>query len=166
MAYLLDANVFIKAKNDEYGFELCPGFWQWLDHANQRQAVFSIDAVRDELLGHDDELAEWARPRGDAFFLPPDELMLDQVGVLSEWVTEADRYTPAAKNDFLGKPADIYLVAHALAYEHTVVTLEQADSKKNKVKIPEVAIPHQVKCIRPYEMLRIEGAQFVLKGAA
>ena len=27
MAYLLDANVLISAKNLHYGFDFCPGFW-------------------------------------------------------------------------------------------------------------------------------------------
>lgn len=30
MAYLLDADAFIRAKNLHYGFDLCPGFWDWL----------------------------------------------------------------------------------------------------------------------------------------
>ena len=30
MAYLLDANVFIAAKNLHYGFDFCPAFWDWL----------------------------------------------------------------------------------------------------------------------------------------
>ncbi len=30
MAYLLDANVFIQAKNLHYGFDFCPGFWAGL----------------------------------------------------------------------------------------------------------------------------------------
>ena len=30
MAYLLDANVFISAKNLHYGFDFCPAFWDWL----------------------------------------------------------------------------------------------------------------------------------------
>lgn len=33
MAYLLDANVFITAKNLHYGFDFCPAFWDWLDRA-------------------------------------------------------------------------------------------------------------------------------------
>lgn len=31
MAYLLDANVFIQARNLQYGFDFCPAFWDWLD---------------------------------------------------------------------------------------------------------------------------------------
>ncbi len=30
MAYLLDADVFIRAKNLHYGFDFCPAFWEWL----------------------------------------------------------------------------------------------------------------------------------------
>ena len=30
MAYLLDANVFIQAKNLHYGLDFCPAFWEWL----------------------------------------------------------------------------------------------------------------------------------------
>jgi hypothetical protein len=32
--YLLDANVFIQAKNLHYGFDFCPGFWDWLVASN------------------------------------------------------------------------------------------------------------------------------------
>ncbi len=34
MAYLLDANTFIEAKNTYYGMDFCPAYWDWLDHAN------------------------------------------------------------------------------------------------------------------------------------
>ena len=32
--YLLDANVFIQAKNLHYGFDFCPAFWDWLVDRN------------------------------------------------------------------------------------------------------------------------------------
>lgn len=165
MAYLLDANVFIKAKNDEYGFELCPGFWAWLDQSNAAGIVFSIDAVRDELLGRGDELTDWARAKGADFFLRPDEDVVSNLQRLSAWARGAD-YTDGAKAEFLGSGADSYLLAHAMAHGHTVVTLEQVDQRKSRIKIPEAAIPHNVKCLRPYEMLRIERARFVLEEAA
>ena len=31
MVYLLDANVFIEAKNHYYRFEVCPAFWEWIE---------------------------------------------------------------------------------------------------------------------------------------
>jgi hypothetical protein len=47
-----------------YGFDFCPAFWEWLDAKNRSDTVFSIEKVRDELIGGGDELAEWARQRG------------------------------------------------------------------------------------------------------
>jgi hypothetical protein len=50
MAYLLDANVFIAAKNNHYGFDFCPAFWEWLDAANGFGTVQSVERVYDELI--------------------------------------------------------------------------------------------------------------------
>ena len=61
MAYLLDTNVFIEAKNRHYGFDFCPAFWDWIDHAHQAGTVFSIDKVAGELGAVDDELESLAR---------------------------------------------------------------------------------------------------------
>jgi hypothetical protein len=63
MMYLLDANVFIEAKNRYYGFELCPGFWDWLEVAHDGDVVVSIEKVRDELDDGADELTAWAQAR-------------------------------------------------------------------------------------------------------
>ena len=38
MAYLLDADVFIRAKNLHYGLDFCPAFWDWLDRRNEAGA--------------------------------------------------------------------------------------------------------------------------------
>ncbi len=53
MAYLLDANVFMQAKNLHYGLDFCPAFWDWLVEANAALSVFSIEKVGDEIAaGH------------------------------------------------------------------------------------------------------------------
>ena len=67
--YLLDANVFIQAKNLHYGFDFCPAFWEWLVDQNAAAIVASIEKVSDELVGGGDELADWAHARGKGFFL-------------------------------------------------------------------------------------------------
>jgi Zn-dependent peptidase ImmA (M78 family) len=69
MAYLLDANVFIAAKNLHYGFDFCPAFWDWLVAENVAGKVFSIEKVGDEVLAVADELSAWAQERGEGF--PP-----------------------------------------------------------------------------------------------
>lgn len=58
--------------------------------------------------------------------------------------------------------ADAYLVAHAHAHGHTVVTLEQPSDGVKQVKIPNACVGLGLKYINTFEMLRREGARFVL----
>ena len=67
MAYLLDADVFIQAKNLHYGLDFCPAFWECLIASNAAGRVFSIEKVGDEIAAGADELAVWAADRGAAF---------------------------------------------------------------------------------------------------
>jgi hypothetical protein len=160
MAYLLDANVFIQAKNLHYGLDFCPAFWDWLIAGNAAKRVFSIERVGDEIDAGADDLAAWAAQRGPGFFLKPDPAMLPALGSVSAWAT-AQGYEAAAVNTFL-QVADYYLVAHALAHGHTVVTHEIASTSTKRIKIPDACIGLGVKCVTPFEMLRSERARFVL----
>ena len=160
MAYLLDANVFIQAKNLHYGLDFCPAFWDWLVASNVARRVFSVERVGDELDAVDDELAEWARHRGAGFFLKVDSSVLAALGKVSEWATSKE-YEPAAVSTFL-QVADYYLVAQALTYGYTVVTHEIAANTPKRIKIPNACIDLDIKCVTPYEMLRYERARFVL----
>ncbi len=160
MRYLLDANVFISAKNLHYGMDFCPGFWDWLIAANQTGKVFSIEKVKAELEAGDDELSSWAASRGNPFFLEPDEAVLAGLARVADWVN-GNGYTPAAKNTFF-QVADYWLVAHALAKDFVVVTHERPAATPNKVKIPNVCVGLSIKVMSPFEMLRREKARFVL----
>lgn len=160
MAYLLDANVFIEAKRRHYGMDFCPAFWQWLLEQNASGRVFSIEKVGDELRAGRDELADWAAARGEAFFLPLDEPLLASLAAVAEWVSRQN-YRPAAVSAFLEDP-DYYLVAHAHAHRHIGVTHEVPSDGVRQVKIPNVCIGMKVKCMTPFEMLRLERARFVL----
>ncbi len=160
MAYLLDANVFMQAKNLHYGFDFCPAFWEWLIENNKEKLVFSIEKVGDEVNAGADELAVWASQRGPGFFLKPDAAILPALASVSTWVT-SQSYEPAAVSTFL-QLADYYIVAHALAYNHTVVTHEIIAATVKKVKIPNVCIGLNIKCMTPFEMLRNERARFIL----
>jgi hypothetical protein len=160
MPYLLDANIFIQAKNLHYGFDFCPAFWEWLDAGNQQGKVFSIEKVRDELIGGDDELAEWAKALGPDFFLPPDTEIFPSLAAVSSWAGSGG-YEPGAVSQFL-QVADYYLVAYALAHGFDVVTHEVAANSVKKIKIPNACIALRVKSMSPYEMLRTEKARFVL----
>jgi hypothetical protein len=161
MAYLLDADVFIQAKNLHYGLDFCPAFWDWLIASNTAGRVFSIEKVGDEIAAGGDELTDWAADRAATFFLKPDAAILPALGAVSNWVT-VQNYEPAAVNTFL-QVADYYLVAHALAHGHIVVTHEKAHPTARKIKIPNVCIGLKIKCVNPFEMLRLERARFILE---
>lgn len=160
MAYLLDANVFIQAKNLHYGLDFCPAFWEWLITNNAAGRVFSIQKVGDEIAAGGDDLSDWAANRGDGFFLKPDAALLPVLGTVSTWAN-GQNYEPAAVNTFL-QVADYYLVAHALAHGHTVVTHEIASASTKRIKIPNACIGLNLKFMTPYEMLRLERARFIL----
>ena len=160
MTYLLDANVFMQAKNLHYGLDFCPAFWDWLIVNNDSKRLYSIEKVGDEIDAGADELAEWAAQRGSGFFLKPDAAILPTLATVSTWAT-SQNYEPAAVNTFL-QVADYYLVAHALAHGHVVVTHEVAAYSTKKIKIPNACIGLGIKCMTPFEMLRHERARFVL----
>lgn len=162
MAYLLDANVFIMAKNLHYGLDFCPAFWTWLVDQYQAQRVFSIERVEDEVQAVADELSLWAGHRGQEFFLRPDASAFPALAAVSAWVSEQD-YDPAAVSTFL-QVADYYLVAQAQAGGYTVVTHEVPAASRRKIRIPDVCLGLGIKFTTPFEMLRRERARFVLGG--
>lgn len=163
VTYLLDTDVFIGAKNLHYGFELCPGFWEWLAKSHAAGKVFSVEKVGAELLAGDDELPQWARERGPAFFRTPQEEDNHSLAAVSAWVN--DNYNTSATALFFSG-ADYYLVAQAHAGGHKVVTHELSAPKSQQVKIPDVCAGMGIECLTPFEMLKREGARFVLERRA
>ena len=160
MAYLLDSDVFIQAKNLHYGFDFCPGFWEWIANAKQNGVVLSIDKIGNELTSGTDALADWAKSHDD-LFRKPDAALLQAMGPVSEWVT-SQSYDPSAVNTFF-QVADYYLVAYALAHGHRVATHEVPASSPKKVKIPNVCIGVGVGYMSPFEMLRVERVRLVMQ---
>lgn len=162
--YVLDTNVFIQAKNLGYEFDICPGFWNWLEISNQQRIVFSIERVRDEIRAQEDRLTEWSKDRDDTFFLKPTREVLDALTDVGDWVRRQN-YSDAAIDTFL-RGADFFLTAHALARNLSVVTHETLRQATTKIKIPTVCYGLGITCLTPYEMLRREHVRFVLEKAA
>ena len=154
MPYLLDADVFIRAKNLDYGFDFCPAFWDWLIAGNDAGRVFSIEKVGDEIQAVADDLSV-GRGAGRRV-LPP---------------ARCSGVSRPGNRQHLGQHQGIrgrgrehlpYLVAQAQAGEHTIVTHEVPSASTRKIKIPDACIGLGIKCMTPYEMLRRERARFVL----
>jgi hypothetical protein len=160
MAYLLDANVFIEAKNRHYSFDFCPAFWSWLEREHASRKVFSIPKVAEELARGADDLARWAAELSPGFFLSTGPAELIQFAKVANWVSSSGR-DPGAIARFLSG-ADAYLVAHALATGWRVVTHELASTSLKKVKVPDVCSALGVQVMSPFAMLRQERARFEL----
>jgi hypothetical protein len=162
MAYLLDANVFIQAKRLHYGLDFCPVFWEWLVTENAAGRVVSINKVSDEIEAGGDELWDWAKARGDKFFVPPHAGLPTALAQVSNWAM-GQGYEQAAVNTFL-QVADYYLIGNALSKGDVVVTHEIPSTSKKRIKIPDACLGLKVKFVTPFEMLRTSKARFVLPG--
>lgn len=165
MAYLIDTDIFIAAKNLHYGMDFCPAFWDWLIESNHAGKLLSITAVYDDLAGGEDDLATWAKARDDGFFISPVEHDLAALGQVTQWINDHQTYTPAAKQTFLGC-SDYFVVSQALAGGHTIITHEKPENSVNRIKIPSVCVALRVKYMTPWQMLRTERARFILRQAA
>lgn len=159
--YLLDADIFIQAKNLHYGFDFCPAFWDWLVAMNRVKKVASINHIKNELLAGDDELSDWAKKQGNTFFLSPDENIQPALRDVSQWTQQQD-YVSAAVSKFLNA-GDYHLVAYAKAYSWIIVTHEKAQNRSGKIKIPNACAGLGIDCVNSPEMLRKEDARFVLE---
>lgn len=160
--YVIDANVLIEAKNRYYAFDIAPGFWAWLDQAHRLSDVCSLEAVHGELIGGNDELADWARAN-TAFFRPIDQGTTQHFGDLTSWAT-SQNFTQAALAAFTGNNADYLLVAYAREHQHTVVTLERSQpNARARVLIPDACRAMGISTTDTFQMLRQTGAQLDLR---
>lgn len=162
MLFLLDSDTLIQAKNEYYGFDLCPGFWDWLDLKAGEGVVASVQPVLKELSEGNDLLKRWATERAGAFFLELDQPAVDKAQEVVAWVM-AQPFRPDAKQRFLSG-ADSLLIAYAKAHGHTVATHEvHREGERRNVKIPAVCAAFEVPCVRLVHLLREHGARFVLE---
>lgn len=160
--HLLDANVFIDAKNTYYSFETAPGFWSWLRDEHTRGTICSITAVHDELARQEDELAEWAQTLPKTFWLHEDDATLPHLQTVASWAMDpAHKYREAARTEFLAA-ADFRLVAAARAWTMPIATNEvsQPDSGR-KVKLPDACHAQNVEVTRGHILFRRLGLRLV-----
>jgi len=128
----------------------------------------SIDRVKAELAGGNDDLAEWVKNTapGDAFGSTNAADAVAWYGRVVNWVLGEPRFTPAAKHEF-AQAADPWLVAYAGAHGMTLVTQETpAPMSRNNVKIPDVCRQFGVPWQNTFEILEALGVAFTWRAAA
>lgn len=158
---LLDANVFIEAKNRYYGFDLVPAFWTWLEDEAESGEIASTDMIYDELKDGGDDLAAWVKDRRDVIFRVPSssQAVANAVGRLGTWV-QSENYKPHVLADFMDS-ADPFLVGAAIEIGSILVTQETpAGASRKKVKIPDACRHLGVDYENTFEMMRALGARF------
>lgn len=170
--YVLDANVFIEAKNRYYGFNLCPGFWKALIAEHKAGRVCSIDRVRAELVsprnvpgGESDSLSDWVKGRASKTFFKKtlDQAVIDAFQDIVVWVNSETQFTQAAKAEFAAS-ADGWLVAYAKVNGLIIATHEvYAPDAKKRVPMPNVCVEFNVDCVDTFEMLEDMKVKFILR---
>lgn len=160
MKYLLDSNTLVEAKNHYYRFSFCSGYWDWILKKNDDDILFLVDKIKTELLKGNDDLTNWIKTSPAKLCIKPHTQLPVSLGLIAKWVN-SQKFTEQAKTIFYNS-ADYYLIAYAHALSYTVVTREQSHPNSvNRVMIPDVCGAMNVKVISPFELLELEGAQFV-----
>ena len=157
--YLVDANVFIQAKNLYYRFDFCEAFWEWLYRAHKAGLVFSIKKVKKELVSGDktDPARKWAEDLPDDFFLDDvvDQDVMRTYAKVMQWASSSTHYSSQAKAEF-AKPdvADPFLIAVARRHGYEIISQEKSiPAAKRKIYLPDAANAFDVKTIFIYDML-------------
>jgi hypothetical protein len=163
MKYLFDANVFIEAKNRYYAFDICPGFWDWMDHVVKNDAG-SIGLVCEELCKGKDDLAAWANQRRNRpWFLKVDDNATQKAMQEVAVHVASGAYQPEAQAKFLSS-ADPWLIAKAQVIGAKVVTHEtESPAARKRVPIPNVCAHLKVEWVAPFDVLRSMAASFTFK---
>ena len=160
--YVVDSNVFMQAANTYYAFDLVPAFWDWLE-TRIGTDIFTITAVKEEILAQNDQLANWFASVDDPKWVLPvdDEHTQLQMPKITQHCVDYGYKLPGITKFLSG--ADPWVIACARAKGWIVVTHEESNpDTKKRVKIPDVCNNLDVQHMMAFEMLRILG--FTAKG--
>lgn len=155
MLYLLDANVFITAKNTYYPIDRVPEFWEWLIYKGEQGNVKIVQEVYDEIHGGKDDLSLWAK-EGEVL----NALLLDEDVDVNEVRNVIEQgYASNLTDDEVEKVGrDPFLIAYAKfdIDNRIVVTTEVSASSKQRAnrRIPDVCDDFNVKCIDTFGLTR------------
>lgn len=160
MKYIIDSNCFVTPHRTFCPTDVGVSFWNKLRALAKEDKICSIDKVKDELYVNSDELKGWIEFNlGDTFFLPFENVhSVQRLPLIAQWAAAHTFYNQRAKDKFLRMDrADIYLAAFASVdpKEWTVVSMEKsAPNSPGEIKLPDVCMQYNVRCIQIEEMFR------------
>lgn len=173
MAYWIDADTFITAKNSVYAFEINSSLWAWLDTQLRAKTVRSPERVYREIMAfkRDDLLKKWVSARkGGGLCIEPDKRVSECLTKIADHLYTANlpnaktkkpqlRYK-AAQAEVFGRGADAFVIAHAMADGGTVVTFESdKHPDAQRIRIPDICAHFDVPCINLRQLLIDLGAK-------
>ena len=150
MPHWLDSDVLINAKNDAYGFDIAPGFWEFLEEGVAEGQILLPDAVAQEIHQRDDELSDWVKGLPNGSVVIPNQDVQGAYGPIADHVQNGD-YPNKAK--FLAG-ADGWLIAHAQNDEGIVVSQETRAGAGPEAKVPDIGNHFGVNVIRRHEFMQ------------
>ena len=157
---LLDADVLIAAHRNYYAPDICPGFWDCINHHIASGRLLIIDRVLNEIK-FPPELVAWVRGLPQhALASTSAPAVTDAYSAMMDWVQNNSQFKPTAKGDFAEK-VDGWLVAYSTVNDTCVVTNEAFDLNVRKnVKLSKVCEQFGVNYQDTYAMLRWLEAHF------
>lgn len=164
--FIIDSNILIESKNIDYGFDICPGFWELMEKGFREGIVISHAKVYQELKRRRDDLWDWASALPKECF--PKETV-EEFAVyrkLCEWARNGIFKQAAIDRFCEADYADPWICAKAKVKGLTLVTQEVSEPYSRKdVKLPDACNSVGVSYCNKYELLRALRARFVLDGA-
>ena len=163
MAYLLNKDVFLQAQNMHYKMSFCPAFWRWLVETNKKQLLFTIDKVINGIEEDEEqqEFNSWILKHKKA--LCKNSASLSHEYYLINEKFRSGHFVDEAVYNFVSS-YEYHLIAVAIANKYVIVTHEVKNAEiKYKVNLPYFCELIGIKCITPFEMLKLENPKFILK---
>lgn len=166
MKYIIDSNCFIEPHQGYCPTDVAISFWNKLKELYERDILYSLDKVKNELFEHEDDLKNWFKNNIDKnFFMTFDgEETTNQLMRVINWANSSSHYNQNAKAKFTDSDkADMYLVAFASTNpnEWKVVSFERSEpNKQSNIKLPDACNAFGVSCIKLQDMFREIGETF------
>ena len=152
--FLLDSNVLITAYRSYYAFDIAPNFWVKIEEAAANGEWCFIDRVAKEITSREDELARWLKDKYQGSILDSgDARITSTYSDLIDHYKSESFYRESALAEF-ASCADSWLIAHGIANNSIIVSLEKLQKTDKRVKIPNICEDNGVACINTFEFLR------------
>jgi predicted nucleic acid-binding protein len=139
----------------------CPDYWDVLNQLGNKGIIFIPEAVNDEIVRTDDDLAAWLKTSKIPVY-PIDENVQK---CLQSIYAKNPLHKFLVDNIKSRSLADPWVIAHALNENATVVTKENKETALNtkRIKIPNVCENMGVRWINDFDLIKELNLSFTCK---